>query len=165
MVKQSHMISAHQDHLRKHPCMHTPGCTLSGLSFSAREEEKLSDSLSYRAAAHTKEPPEAVWGTEKKMCVRYEVVVGGRSITGLLKINLLMGTSVLREMGETAAGTEGCLCYLGAAMTVCSHKPVCSESLLLLPMPELWRVREVWHGWLPVRLHSNRLLRGKLHCS
>lgn len=101
----------------------------------------------------------------KKKGLRYEVVVGGRSITGLLKINLLMATSVLREMGETAAGTEGCLCYLGAAMTVCSHKPVCSESLLLLPMPELWRVREVWRGWLPVRLHSNRLLRGKLHCS
>lgn len=82
-----------------------------------------------------------------------------------LKNNLARGHISLEENGETAAGAAQRRCCLGAELTVCSHKPVCSESLLLLPLPELRRVCEVWRAWLPVRLHSNRLLRGQLHYS
>lgn len=42
---------------------------------------------------------------------------------------------------------------------------ICSESLLLLPLPERRRVCEVWYRPISVWLHRHRLLRRQLHCS
>lgn len=104
----------------------------------------------------------------EKMCVRYEVVLGGRSSAGCQLAENKPDVSLEGGRGEAAAaaaGSAGRLWYSGAAVTVCSPQPVCSEPLLLLPVPELRRVCEVRRRRLPVRLHSDRLLRRELHRS
>lgn len=60
---ETYMLSAHQDYFRQHPCIHAPGRSLSGLSFTAR----CGVSLSFWAAARMKEAQEAILEREKKM--------------------------------------------------------------------------------------------------